>query len=181
MRADNRGEGAFSRCWPPAARPRRAVMCGLFVAALLYGDGVIRRHLRLAPRGLELVAPGFAPDVVPLPGAILTLCSWLKRGTTRRARCSVPPLLWFIAISVLGPRRFCGAQGCPAGNPGTPPASCRGSAHSLHSARGRRPRRYRREALYPTWGFWAPADPRRMVCRRVPALLLNYFGRARWS
>jgi KUP system potassium uptake protein len=107
MRADNRGEGGILALLALVPRDRAVlVMCGLFGAALLYGDGLITPAISVlgAAEGLELVAPGFGPYVVPFTVAILALLFAVqKRGTARVGRMFGPiTLLWFIAIAVLG-------------------------------------------------------------------------------
>jgi KUP system potassium uptake protein len=107
MRADNRGEGGILALLALVPRDRAVlVMCGLFGAALLYGDGVITPAISVlsAAEGLEVMAPGFGPYVVPSTVAILiALFALQKRGTARMGKLFGPiTLLWFVAIALLG-------------------------------------------------------------------------------
>jgi KUP system potassium uptake protein len=107
MRADNRGEGGILALLALVPRDRAVlVMCGLFGAALLYGDGLITPAISVlgAAEGLELVAPAFGPYVVPFTVVILAvLFAVQKRGTARVGQMFGPiTLLWFIAIAFLG-------------------------------------------------------------------------------
>jgi KUP system potassium uptake protein len=115
MRADNRGEGgilALTALFGPlrdlklgARRPLYMVL-GIFGAALLYGDGMITPAVSVlaAVEGLQVMAPGLHPWVVPIALVILTGLFAVQRfGTARVGRMFGPiTLLWFIVIGLLG-------------------------------------------------------------------------------
>src|SRR6185295_10274012 len=81
LRADNRGEGgimaltalAMHAAGTSARRRNALLLLGVFGAALFYGDSVITPAISVlgAAEGLEVVAPGLAPWVVPVSVAIL--------------------------------------------------------------------------------------------------------------
>jgi KUP system potassium uptake protein len=114
MRADNHGEGGILALLALIVPRRRRVdrsrqvllALGLFGAALLYGDGIITPAISVlsATEGLEIVAPHFAPWVVPSTVTILAaLFLFQKRGTERVGRVFGPiMLLWFVTIGILG-------------------------------------------------------------------------------
>jgi KUP system potassium uptake protein len=115
MRADNRGEGgilALTALFGPlrdlklgARRPLYMVL-GIFGAALLYGDGMITPAVSVlaAVEGLQVMAPGLHPWVVPIALVILTGLFAVQRfGTARVGRMFGPiTLLWFVVIGLLG-------------------------------------------------------------------------------
>jgi KUP system potassium uptake protein len=107
MRADNRGEGGILALLALLPRDRAwLVMCGLFGAALLLGEGIITPGISVlgAAEGLEVVAPAFHPYVVPATVVILIgLFLVQKRGTAGVGRVFGPIMLvWFVTIAVLG-------------------------------------------------------------------------------
>jgi hypothetical protein len=81
LRADNQGEGgimaltalAVRAAGSSPARRTALLLTGVFGAALFYGDSVITPAISVlgAAEGLEVVAPGLAPWVVPISVAIL--------------------------------------------------------------------------------------------------------------
>jgi KUP system potassium uptake protein len=81
MRADNHGEGgilALMSLVTGKLRGRTAaalVACGLFGAALIYGDGIITPAISVlsALEGIDVVTKAFAPYEVPLALVILLL------------------------------------------------------------------------------------------------------------
>ncbi len=114
LRADNRGEGGLVAMLALASeavqdKPRlHAVLMavGLFGASLFYGDGVITPAISVlsAVEGLEVVAPGLHPVVIPLTLAVLLVLFTLqKRGTASIGRWFGPiTLLWFGVLAALG-------------------------------------------------------------------------------
>jgi KUP system potassium uptake protein len=184
MRADNRGEGGILALLALVPRDRvMLVMCGLFGAALLYGDGLITPAISVlgAAEGLELVAPGFGPYVVPFTVAILTLLFVLqKRGTAHVGKMFGPiTLLWFIAIALLGGTEILRNPGIVlAGNPwyaarfvvADPTRAFTVLGAVVLAVTGA-------EALYADMGHFG-RRPIRVAWFAVvlPALLLNYFG-----
>jgi KUP system potassium uptake protein len=113
MRADNRGEGGSlallalvtgltkgSR-WGPVV-----VGLGIFAAALFYGDSMITPAISVlsAVEGLELVAPGLKPYVIPITAVVLALLFALQRFGTGTVGLLFGPVmcLWFLCLGVLG-------------------------------------------------------------------------------
>jgi len=82
------------------------IAIGLFGAALIYGDGAITPAISVlsALEGLDIVAPTFAPYV--LPAAVLILIGLFAiqpQGTARIGRAFGPIMgLWFLTTAVLG-------------------------------------------------------------------------------
>ena len=184
MRADNRGEGGILALLALLPRDRAVlVMCGLFGAALLYGDGLITPAISVlgAAEGLELVAPGFAPYVVPFTVAILTLLFVGQRwGTARMGKMFGPiTLLWFIAISVLGAAEILRSPGIVlAGNPWYAARFVVADPHRAFTVLGAVVLAVTgAEALYADVAHFG-RRPIRVAWFAVvlPALLLNYFG-----
>jgi KUP system potassium uptake protein len=111
MRADNHGEGGIlalmslsrakwrGRKWP-------LIACGLFGAALIYGDGIITPAISVlsALEGLNVATDAFVPHVMPMAVVILLVLFSVQRlGTGNVAKAFGPVmLLWFMAIAVLG-------------------------------------------------------------------------------
>lgn len=114
VRADNRGEGGvlaltalistFSEKSPKTLRI--LTLFGIFGTALLYGDGMITPAISVlsAVEGLEYIAPGLKPYIIPITIAILViLFSVQKHGTETMGKIFGPvTLLWFIVLGVLG-------------------------------------------------------------------------------
>jgi KUP system potassium uptake protein len=111
MRADNYGEGGIlalmsvtrlrwrGRRWP-------LIACGLFGAALLYGDGVITPAISVlsALEGLGVADEKLAHHALPLSIAVLIVLFAVQRFGTARVGGAFGPvmLLWFTVIGVLG-------------------------------------------------------------------------------
>jgi len=115
MRADNKGEGGILSLMALIQRGRVArrlptrqviAICGLFGAALMYGDSVITPAISVlsAVEGLQVATPALAPWVIPLTLVILFgLFVFQKRGTTRVGRVFGPVMIvWFVALAALG-------------------------------------------------------------------------------
>jgi KUP system potassium uptake protein len=116
LRADNRGEGGILALMALAfpEREKRAISrttwvllaCGVFGAALLYGDGLITPAISVlgAMEGLEVATPALKPYVVPLTIAILVgLFSVQRIGTGGVGRVfGWVMLLWFTTLALLG-------------------------------------------------------------------------------
>jgi KUP system potassium uptake protein len=116
LRADNRGEGGILALMALAFPERNKessprikwvlIACGLFGAALLYGDGLITPAISVlgAMEGLEVAAPALKPYVVPLTIIILVgLFSVQRVGTGGVGRVfGWVMLLWFTTLAVLG-------------------------------------------------------------------------------
>jgi KUP system potassium uptake protein len=117
LRADNKGEGGILSLMALAVsalrskRLRPAVLaCGVFGAALLYGDGALTPAVTVlsAVEGLEIAAPSLEPFVVPITMAILVLLFLIqKRGTASVGAIFGPiTLLWFLTLAGLGVYRL---------------------------------------------------------------------------
>jgi KUP system potassium uptake protein len=110
MSVDNDGEGGILALLALLGARRGAgpviLAIGLFGAALIYGDGAITPAISVlsALEGLDIVAPAFAPYV--LPAAVLILIGLFAiqpQGTARIGRAFGPIMaLWFVTIAVLG-------------------------------------------------------------------------------
>jgi KUP system potassium uptake protein len=116
LRADNRGEGGILALMALAFPERKKekdtrikwvlIACGVFGAALLYGDGLITPAISVlgAMEGLEVATPALRPYVVPLTVLILVgLFSVQRIGTGGVGRVfGWIMLLWFTTIAGLG-------------------------------------------------------------------------------
>ena len=119
LRADNKGEGGILSLMAlvvgvlRGSRWRPFVLaCGVFGAALLYGDGAITPAISVlsAVEGLEIAAPSLEPLVIPLTIAILLgLFAIQKRGTASVGAVFGPIMIaWFSTLAVLGVYRLSG-------------------------------------------------------------------------
>ena len=114
LRADNRGEGgimalmalALSSVNRLSKRHYQLMLCGVFGAALFYGDSVITPAISVlsAIEGLEVATPALKPYVVPLTIIVLVvLYSFQAHGTAGIGRWFGPVmLLWFGALAAMG-------------------------------------------------------------------------------
>jgi KUP system potassium uptake protein len=114
MRADNRGEGGIlalmSLAMPETGQAhglrRGLVLCGVFGAALLYGDGMITPSISVlsAMEGMEVATNGFDPYILPGTIAVLIGLFTLQRLGTGRVGALFGPvmLLWFATLAWLG-------------------------------------------------------------------------------
>jgi KUP system potassium uptake protein len=110
MRIDNDGEGGILALMTLVTRgPLRRpfiVACGLFGAALIYGDGAITPAISVlsALEGLNLVSPVFHSYVLPGSVAILiALFLFQRQGTSRIGGAFGPVMLtWLLVIGALG-------------------------------------------------------------------------------
>ena len=114
LRADNDGEGgglALTALAAGAVRARPALRSGLlllgvFGATLFYGDSVITPAISVlgAMEGLQIVAPGLDPYIVPISVAILLGLFAIQRfGTGLVGRFFGPIIvLWFVTLGAIG-------------------------------------------------------------------------------
>jgi len=114
MRADNKGEGGILSLLALATggvqddTKRRAILitCGLFGAALLYGDGVITPAISVlsAVEGLKVMTPVFTPYVLPTTIVILVLLFLVQRYGTGKIGTIFGPImiLWFFILAGMG-------------------------------------------------------------------------------
>lgn len=111
MRADNHGEGGILALMALIGLNRTSgrgvlVACGLFGAALIYGDGVITPAISVlsALEGVNVVTDVLKPYV--LPGAVVILLGLFAAqvfGTAKIGRVFGPiMLLWFATIAAIG-------------------------------------------------------------------------------
>jgi KUP system potassium uptake protein len=117
LRADNKGEGGILSLMALATSVMRGsrlrpfvVACGVFGAALLYGDGAITPAISVlsAVEGLEIAAPHLETFVIPITLVILVGLFWLqKRGTASIGAVFGPVMLvWFFTLGGLGAYRL---------------------------------------------------------------------------
>lgn len=111
LRADNNGEGGtlslVAKAQGALGRRTMAVfVLGIVGCSLFFGDAMITPAISVlsAVEGLTLVAPGFAPWVIPVTLAIvIALFSVQRSGTERVSRFFGPVMLvWFFVMGVLG-------------------------------------------------------------------------------
>jgi KUP system potassium uptake protein len=110
MSIDNDGEGGIlallSLLGVKQGRRPVIIAFGLFGAALIYGDGAITPAISVlsALEGLNIVAPAFAPYVLPTAVLILiALFAIQPQGTARIGQAFGPIMaLWFVTIALLG-------------------------------------------------------------------------------
>jgi KUP system potassium uptake protein len=165
-----------SRKWP-------LIACGLFGAALIYGDGIITPAISVlsALEGLNVATDAFAQHVMPMSVVILlALFSAQRLGIANVAKAFGPVMLiWFVVIAALG---LAGLWREPAVLTAVDPRFAIDflTSHGLASfvvlgavflviTGG--------EALYADMGNMGP-DPIRVAwfALVLPALLLNYAG-----
>lgn len=114
MRANNKGEGGIlalmALAFPERANPRfsRALLtgCGVFGAALLYGDGMITPAISVlsAVEGLNVATTTFENYILPITVVILIgLFSIQSLGTGRVGAVFGPVMIvWFVVLALLG-------------------------------------------------------------------------------
>ena len=114
LRADNHGEGgglALTALAVSAIRSRPALRSGLlllgvFGATLFYGDSVITPAISVlgAMEGLQIVAPGLKPFIIPISVAILLGLFAIQRlGTGVVGKFFGPIIvLWFLMLGAIG-------------------------------------------------------------------------------
>jgi KUP system potassium uptake protein len=111
MRADNHGEGGILALMSligrnNTERGRILVMCGLFGAALIYGDGIITPAISVlsALEGVNVATASLKPYIMPLAVLILLALFAAQRfGTARIGKLFGPVMLaWFAVIGILG-------------------------------------------------------------------------------
>ena len=120
MRADNHGEGGIlallalvdplgkgkDKGRPPGRGRNFLILCGLFGAALLYGDGMITPTISVlsAVEGIEVATHALEPYVVPVSLAILiALFLVQRRGTAGIGAVFGPAMLvWFTTLALGG-------------------------------------------------------------------------------
>src|SRR5262245_60695848 len=114
LRADNKGEGGIlalmalvmSKLKTRALRPA-VIACGIFGAALLYGDGAITPAITVlsAIEGLSIAVPGISTLLVGFITALILLGLFAiqRRGTGGIGIVFGPIMVvWFVAIAALG-------------------------------------------------------------------------------
>jgi KUP system potassium uptake protein len=191
MRANNKGEGgvialmtlALQGGDPTSRRQRLLLALGLFGAALFYGDGVITPAISVlsAVEGLELIADGFAPWVIPITLVILVALFTFQRCGTASVGALFGPVmvLWFAVLAVFGALAI-------AEHPGV--LAALDPRHAWHFLHGNGRLGFfalgsvvlcitGAEALYADMGHFG-AKPIRYAWLGyvLPALVINYFG-----
>ncbi len=195
-RADNGGEGGIlalvallnPRSIKPTDRMRRVLLiCGLFGAALLFGDGMITPAISVlsAIEGLKVATTTFDPYVIPITiGILVLLFSIQSRGTAKVGAMFGPIIIiWFLTLGTLGLVQIVRNPSVLAAvNP------LYGASFLIHNGwegflvlgsvflvvTGG-------ETLYADMGHMGPKPIR--LCWYgfvLPALLLNYFGQGAW-
>ena len=191
LRADNNGEGGILALTALVSRglareERRRwwlVGFGIFGAAMFYGDGMITPAISVlsAVEGIEILAPGLHPFVVPITLAIIIALFVIQRHGTASVGAFFGPVMvvYFVVIAVLGGWQIVKHPAILAAlNP----------AHALHfftiapvaaflalgavvlAVTGT-------EALYADMGHFGKSPIRRAWLAFVmPALVINYFG-----
>ncbi len=111
MRADNHGEGGILALMSLIGRNsseggRFLVYCGLFGAALIYGDGIITPAISVlsAVGGVDAATSILDPYIMPISAAILVALFAVQHyGTANIGRFFGPVMLaWFVLIGLLG-------------------------------------------------------------------------------
>ncbi len=111
MRADNHGEGGILALLSLLDRNNTRkgytlVACGLFGAALIYGDGIITPSISVlsALEGVNVATNTLKPYIMPLAVVILLALFAAQRfGTARIGGLFGPVMLcWFVVIAALG-------------------------------------------------------------------------------
>ena len=191
LRADNNGEGGILALTALVSRglakqERRRwwlVGFGIFGAAMFYSDGMITPAISVlsAVEGIELVAPGLHPFVVPVTLVIIVGLFAIQRHGTASVGAFFGPLMvvYFIVLAVLGALQIIRYPEILAAlNPvyafrffaDSPVAAFLSLGAVVLAVTGT-------EALYTDMGHFGKAPIRRAWLGFVmPALLINYFG-----
>jgi len=191
LRADNNGEGGILALTALVSRglakqERRRwwlVGFGIFGAAMFYSDGMITPAISVlsAVEGIELVAPGLHPFVVPVTLVIIVGLFAIQRHGTASVGAFFGPLMvvYFIVLAVLGALQIIRYPEILAAlNPvyafrffaDAPVAAFLSLGAVVLAVTGT-------EALYTDMGHFGKAPIRRAWLGFVmPALLINYFG-----
>jgi len=191
LRADNNGEGGILALTALVSRglakqERRRwwlVGFGIFGAAMFYSDGMITPAISVlsAVEGIELVAPGLHPFVVPVTLVIIVALFAIQRHGTASVGAFFGPLMvvYFIVLAVLGALQILRYPEIMAAlNPvyafrffaDAPVAAFLSLGAVVLAVTGT-------EALYTDMGHFGKTPIRRAWLGFVmPALLINYFG-----
>ena len=191
MRADNNGEGGILALTALVSRgiardERRRwwlVGCGIFGAAMFYGDGMITPAISVlsAVEGIEIATPALHHWVIPLTLAIIVgLFGIQKHGTASVGMFFGPIMcLYFVVIALLGAFEIARAPAILAAlNPvyairffaTSPLAAFISLGAVVLAVTGT-------EALYADMGHFGRSPIRRAwISFVLPALVLNYFG-----
>lgn len=191
LNADNEGEGGIlalmslvkANKYSRGVRLPALVGLGVLGAALLFGNGIITPAISVlsAMEGLKVIAPHFAPLVIPFTLAIIVgLFALQARGTGTIGKLFGPVMvLWFTTLAVMGVWQISQApQVLLAFNPiyairlivGDPAVGFAVCAAVFLAVTGG-------EALYADMGHVGATAIRRAWFGLVlPALMLNYLG-----
>ncbi|MDR2837552.1 MAG: potassium transporter Kup [Azonexus sp.] len=191
MRADNKGEGgiialmtlAMQRGKPGSWTQRMLIICGLFGAALFYGDGVITPAISVlsAVEGLNIITPAFESWVEPITITVLVLLFVLQRRGTAKVGALFGPVmtLWFAVLAALGVAAIIQHPGVlVAANPWYAANFLSHNSILAFSAMGAVVLCLTgAEALYADMGHFGPRPIQyAWIGYILPALALNYFG-----
>ena len=111
MRADNRGEGGTLSLvalvqQALGKRPAWLLALGMVGVSLFFGDAVITPAMSVlsAVEGMTLVAPGFAPYVVPVTLTIIVVLFMVQRRGTAAVSTLFGPIMvvWFVSMAGMG-------------------------------------------------------------------------------
>ncbi len=113
MKADNKGEGGslallalINRKSENAKWTGPFVLLGVFATALFYGDSMITPAMSVlsATEGLQYVAPGLKPMIVPIAvGILVALFAIQSRGTEKVGKLFGPIMMaYFLTLAALG-------------------------------------------------------------------------------
>ncbi len=113
MKADNKGEGGslallalINRKSENARWTGPFVLLGVFATALFYGDSMITPAMSVlsATEGLQYVAPGLKPMIVPIAvGILVCLFAIQSRGTEKVGKLFGPIMIaYFLTLAALG-------------------------------------------------------------------------------
>ncbi|WP_280154637.1 potassium transporter Kup [Piscinibacter sp. XHJ-5] len=191
LRADNRGEGGVmaltalaSHAAGTTARRRQVLLlAGVFGASLFYGDSVITPAISVlgAMEGLEVVAPGLEPFVLPIAvGVLAGLFLVQRRGTGAVGRLFGPVIaVWFAVLAWTGIEQIAQQPAILAAlNPLQAIAFLRSQGWALFLAVGAIVLAFTgAEALYADMGHFGKR-PIRLAWLAIvlPSLALNYMG-----
>jgi len=115
MRADNHGEGGTLSLVALIqqsfqTRPAWLIGIGMVGISLFFGDAMITPAMSVlsAVEGMELVAPDFAPFVVPVTLGIILVLFFVQRFGTAVVSVFFGPimLVWFLVLALLGLRHI---------------------------------------------------------------------------
>jgi len=152
---------------------------------MFYGDGMITPAISVlgAVEGLEIITPQLHPFIVPVTLVIIVVLFAIQKHGTAAVGSLFGPVMcaWFGVLAILGVAQLQQTRRCsrrsvpPTPSPSSPRTRCSRSWRSARSC-WRSPDR---GAVRRHGHFGAKPIRRAWVFFVGPALVLNYFGRAR--